>query len=261
MLIFTHKNGYYLNIDNAKIYCEIIGNPKGQPLILLHGGLGNMTDFNGVLESIPSGYKIIGVDLRGHGKSTLGDKELSYAQYQSDIEAILDYLKVDTYSLFGFSDGGIVGYHLAVSKFSKLELLITLGSQWRLEKDDPSIEIMEGLTAEAWNEMYPDSVTYYQKENPEPNFNLLVSKVKNLWLDPTSAEYLKNTVANIKCSTLIMRGDDDFLFSLGEAVALVGAIDNSKFLNIPFAEHEAHKEYPEVFCSVINRFLSARSAS
>ena len=257
MLAFTQKNGHYLRVDGAELYYEIMGKPNGKPLVLLHGGFGCMLDFNCLLGSIPSDYKIIGIDLRGHGKSTVGDKELSYAQYQSDIEAVVKHLEIYSYSLLGFSDGGIVSYRLAASENSKVKQLITLGSQWRLEKGDSSVDFLGGVTSGDWKEMFPDAVESYNQSNPQPDFDLLVNKVKNVWLDTTSTGYPNNAVGRIKCPTLIMRGDDDFLFSLGEAVALVEDIENSKFMNIPFAEHEAHKEYPEVCSSVISKFLSA----
>ncbi|PKF56187.1 hypothetical protein CW748_11035 [Alteromonadales bacterium alter-6D02] len=234
-----------------------MGNLNGKPLVLLHGGFGSMLDFNCLLGSIPSDYQIIGIDLRGHGKSTVGDKELSYAQYQSDIEAVVNHLDIYSYSLLGFSDGGIVSYRLAASENSKVKQLITLGSQWRLEKGDPSVDFLAGVTSGDWEGMFPDAVASYNRSNPQPDFDLLVNKVKNVWLDMTSTGYPNNDVGDIKCPALVMRGDDDFLFSLGEAVALVEEIENSKFMNIPFAEHEAHKEYPEVCCSVISKFLSA----
>ncbi|PSV97172.1 alpha/beta hydrolase, partial [Photobacterium lipolyticum] len=132
-----------------------------------------MTDFNSVIDSIPEDYMIIGIDLRGHGKSTIGNKELSYAQYQSDVVAVLNHLKISSFSLFGFSDGGIVSYRLAASVSSNVEQLITLGSQWRLEENDPSIECLGGVTSGDWNEMFPDSVAYYNESNPQPDFELL----------------------------------------------------------------------------------------
>lgn len=215
-----------------------------------------MLDFNSIIDSISSEYMIVGIDLRGHGKSTIGDRELSYAQYQSDIEAVLKHLDIDSFSLLGFSDGGIVSYRLAASGSSKVEQLITLGSQWRLEENDPSIELLGGVTSADWNGMFPEAVSYYNESNPKPDFDLLVKRVKSVWMDTMATGYPYASVSAITCATLIMRGDDDELFSLQEAVELVQKIDKSKFMNIPFAEHEAHKDYPEVFCSAVSKFLA-----
>lgn len=37
MTTFTHSSGQHLSVDDAEIYFEIIGNPIGSPLLLLHG--------------------------------------------------------------------------------------------------------------------------------------------------------------------------------------------------------------------------------
>lgn len=256
MLAFTHKTGHYLSVDGAEIYYELLGDPEGKPLVLLHGGLGCITDLNVILEGIPSGYRVIGIDLRGHGKSTLGDKELNYSQYQRDVEAVLNHLELHSLSMFGFSDGGIVSYRLAAAGNLKVERLITLGSQWRLKINDPSIEFLGGVTSGDWKEMFPESVAYYNDVNPQPDFELLVEKVKNVWIDTSIAGYPNETVSDIRCPVLVMRGDDDFLFSLDEAVELVEQIENTKFMNIAYAEHEAHKESSDICCSIISQTLS-----
>lgn len=95
MTTFTHSSGQYLSVDDAEIYFEIIGNPIGSPLLLLHGGLGNLTDFNGMVAQLASEFRLIGIDFRGHGKSTHGKSRLTYQRYQADVDAILAHLNVD----------------------------------------------------------------------------------------------------------------------------------------------------------------------
>ncbi|MBA5761315.1 alpha/beta hydrolase [Vibrio sp. 404] len=247
--------GQHLLIDGAEIYYQVSGNPDGQPLVMLHGGLGSSEDLDGLLRFIPELFKVIRIDLRGHGRSTLGELPLSYTRYQQDVEAILDHLQVYKFHLFGFSDGGTVGYRLASIYDCRILSLTTLGAQWRLEYDDPSIEIYESLTAEFWQQEFEEEVARYLEINPEPDFNLLVNEVKELWLDTLDSGYPDELVEKINCSTLIMRGDKDFLFSLSEAKALTDRIPECEFLNVPFSEHEAHKEYPEIVGEALRRFL------
>jgi len=244
----------YLEIDCASIYYQLSGNPDGKPLVMLHGGLGSGKDLEPLHEYLAQDYRLISIDLRGHGKSSLAGTSLSYAQYQSDIQAVLSHLDITRYSIFGFSDGGIVGYRLAAQNPEKVISLVTLGSQWRLEEGDPSIEILSGLTAESWCEMFPEDVANYNTSNPKPDFARLVEAVKELWLDTTELGYPSKLVEDIQCPTLIMRGDNDFLFSLEEAVALKSKIPNSDFANIPFTEHAAHQESPLVVGTMLKQF-------
>ncbi len=75
MRSFDHISGKHFDIDDAKIYCEIIGDEKNPALLFLHGGLGNIEDFNDIISELPDKFRIIGIDSRGHGKSTLGSKK------------------------------------------------------------------------------------------------------------------------------------------------------------------------------------------
>ena len=89
---FNHNSGAYLELDEAKIYYEVTGKEDSPTLLLLHGGFGNLEDFNTILSDLNKEFRVIGVDSRGQGKSTLGSKELTYAQLQKDAEQILEHL-------------------------------------------------------------------------------------------------------------------------------------------------------------------------
>ena len=252
---FTHSSGQYLETGDAMLYFEEAGNPQGKPLLMLHGGLGNLVDFNGILDKLPDEFRLIAIDFRGHGKSTLGSKPLSYEQYQEDVEMILDHLGITSFILFGFSDGGIAGYRVAAKRQTEVEALIAEGSQFRLYKDDPVFQILNGMTAEMWKEMFPESVEYYHSVNPKPDFDALVQAVVALWTNRNVHSYPNEQVTKIQAPTLIVRGDADPLLSLSEAAELQQKIEGAHFLNVPFAGHEVHKDAPDIFLNVLNDFL------
>ncbi|KZN45889.1 alpha/beta fold hydrolase [Pseudoalteromonas luteoviolacea] len=245
----------YININGTNLYFDVSGNPKGTPLVMLHGGLGSMDELNSISPYVATNYQVIRVDFRGHGKSLLGEQPLSYLQYQKDIQALLNHLDVGQYSIFGFSDGGIVAYRLAASQPERVNCLVTLGAQWRLKPNDPSIELLSGLNEEDWLSQFADEVTYYEENNPEPNFSKLLHTVKGVWLDTTASGYPDIAVKTIKCPTLVMRGDNDFLFSLDEAVALKASITNCSFANIPLTAHSSHQESPKLVGEMLRQFL------
>ena len=253
--MFDHHTGQILEVSGAHIYFETTGNPSGLPLVLLHGGLGCMTDFNSVLGFFLPQFKVIGIDFRGHGKSTLGDDGLSYARYQKDVEAVLAYLGVGTCSVLGFSDGGIVAYRMAQHSPVQINKLITIGAQWRLEPDDPALPMLGGMTGETWGSMFPESVEYYAKINPQPDFDRLVKNVVRLWTDLSADGYPGEGVCQIQAPVLLIRGDEDQLLSLSETSALYKRLSHVHLLNIPFAGHEVHKDAAEMLMSVVNSFL------
>src|SRR6476620_3714226 len=71
------KAGHYVNVGDAKIYYEVYG--KGQPLVMLHGGiLGATYDFAQLIDSLSKHFQVIAISTRGHGKSELGSTPFSY---------------------------------------------------------------------------------------------------------------------------------------------------------------------------------------
>ncbi|MEJ7822655.1 MAG: alpha/beta hydrolase [Chitinophagaceae bacterium] len=110
MKSFNHNSGQYFSIDKAKIYYEEIGMPTQPILLLLHGGFGTIENFNPIIPDLFDKYRIIGIDSRGQGKSTTGNENLTYELLQNDVEALLHYLNIESLSIIGFSDGGIVAF-------------------------------------------------------------------------------------------------------------------------------------------------------
>ncbi|RMX06575.1 alpha/beta fold hydrolase [Corticibacter populi] len=254
---FDLNQGRHLAVGDARLFVVEAGNPAGAPLLLLHGGLGGVQDFDAIIDGLPQSLRLIGLELRGHGRSTRGSAPLCYAQYQADVLAVLDQIGIVSAGVLGFSDGGIVGYRLAAASPERVRLLVTLGSQWRLRgADDPSIPLLQGLTREGWQSLFPDAVASYEAHNPEPDFDALLAAVKAVWLDWSDAGYPGETVRQISAPTLLVRGDADPFLSLDEAVALRARIADSGFLNIPFVGHAAHDEATAVFLAAVNAFLN-----
>ena len=255
MRLFDHHSGEYLDIDGARIYYEVTGHENRPALLVLHGGFGNLENFNTILPDLEKKFKVIGIDNRGQGKSTLGSKALTYEQMQKDVERVLEHLNIVALSIIGFSDGGIVAYRLASLTSLKIEKLVTIGSSWHLKNIEPVKEIFLKITGESWRKKFPDTYDAYQRLNPEPNFDVLAQSVINMWLDSNSSGRPNEAVKNISCPLLIVRGDDDHLVSREAVVELSGLVKRSTLLNIPFAGHAAFEDQKEIFATILNEFL------
>lgn len=254
MNTFDHRSGEHLEIDGAKIYYEVRGNREGPTLLFLHGGLGSIEDFNGILPDLSGDFRVVGIDSRGHGKSTLGSKEPTYEEIQKDVLRVLEHLGIETVSIIGFSDGGIVAYRLAALTSLRVEKLVTIGGDWRLP-EDPMREILSNVTGESWRAEFPGSHEVYRQHNPEPDFDTFVRSTVKMWLDPGASGYPNQAVRNISCPLLIVRGDDDPLVPLSGVVELRGLVESSKLLNIPFAGHAAFDDQKDIFLMSLRQFL------
>lgn len=253
MKSFNHHSGQYLSIGNAKIYYEIAGDENKPALLFLHGGFGNMEDFNTIISLLKNDYRIIGIDSRGQGKSTLGSVKLSYEIIQEDIEAILKHLKIETLNIIGISDGGIVAYRLACFSNLKIKKLITVGSRWHSSNVADTKDVLQKVTVDFWKEKHVETVEIYEKLNPSPDFEKLTPLIVNMWLNEGS--YPNEELRNINCDILIIHGDKDNLIKRKFVFELADLIPNSNLLNIAFANHVVYTEQPEILMHSINEFL------
>lgn len=254
---FDHVSGSTLDADGAAIYYETQGDPKDPVLLLLHGGLGNIEDFNGILPLLRGRFRIVGIDSRGHGRSTLGSQPLTYASLQHDAERVIARLAPDRLSILGFSDGGIVAYRLAATQALHIERIATIGAHWELPPGDPTRELLSGVTAERWRSLFPNSYRRYQQLNPAPGFDALVRAVRRMWLDDGATGYPDDAVDGIACKLLAIRGEDDHLLSAQSVASLAERVNGARVSNIPFAGHAAHEDQPEAVMRAINTLFRA----
>lgn len=252
---FDHASGQYLENKGAKIYYEVKGDTNAPVLVLLHGGYGTMQDFNVILPELLQQYKIIGIDSRGHGKSTLGPNGLTYEMLQKDVEAVLKRLKVDSFTLIGFSDGGIVAYRLATFTSLKIKKIITIGSRWNIKNTEPKKNDWLKMTGDGISAKWPEDFYAYQRLNPEPNFNYFTESIVKMWLDSTASGHPNERINNILCPVLIVRGDNDAYVTLQDIADLSKWIKRTYILNIPFAGHYAFKDQREIFIASLKRFF------
>jgi len=253
---FNHQAGKYIEIDGANIYYEEIENTGKPVLLFLHGGFGNIADFNSILPMFTNYYHIVGIDSRGHGKSTLGTSNLTYKRLQHDVEAIINHLQLKDIDIIGYSDGGLIAYRLAVENKISIRKIVTIGASWSLSDAELMGKLMEGETPERGKETWlRRSFDFYQKYNPIPDFDKFAKCVFEMWIDKTEDGYPQESVENISVPTLIIRGNDDYMFPLESAVELSMKIKNSLLLNIPFAPHGAHRKYPQIFEIITKEFL------
>lgn len=256
MLRFDHQSGRHLQIDDARIYVEEHGDAEAPALLFLHGGFGTIEGFNRVLPLLSQRYRVIGIDTRGHGKSTLGASEWTYGLVQRDLERVVQQLGLQRFAAIGFSDGGIAGLRLAAAGRVGITKLVTIGASHQLGETDRAI--FQSVTAESWRKKFPDTYERYQALNPEPDFDRFAAKLLRGWLDDSDEGYPGATVNNIACDVLVVRGDDDHLVSRATTFDLVEQLKSAKLLNIPYAGHEVTEDQPEALMAIVNRFLESR---
>jgi pimeloyl-ACP methyl ester carboxylesterase len=253
---FNHKTGKYLEIDGANIYYEEIENVGKPTLLFLHSGFGTIEDFNSIVPMFSNDYHIIGIDSRGHGKSTLGTDKLTYGRLQLDVEAVVNHLQLKNIDIMGYSDGGVIAYRLAAANKISIRKIVTIGGTWSLSDAELMEKLMAGTSPEDCRNYFKQSFDFYQQHNPLPDFDQFAKCVIEMWTDKTGDGYPHASIENINVPMLIIRGNDDYMFPLESAAELTTKVKNSLLLNIPFAPHGAFRKYPQIFEIVTKEFLN-----
>jgi pimeloyl-ACP methyl ester carboxylesterase len=199
-----HQSGELLTNEGADIYFESAGHQSGPPL-LLHGGFGSTEDFRAVLPVLAREHRVIAIDSRGHGRSTLGQEPLSYALLERDVVAVLARLAIERVRILGFSDGGMVGYMLAARGTVQVDKLIAVGAPCELPEDDPLRKKLAAITPAVWKQRFPQSHALYQRLNPQPDFDRFIRAVVAMASTPEATQTRSWTTSAVRsCSCVAM---------------------------------------------------------
>ena len=257
---FSHTTGSLIACGDADIYVEEIGRSELSALVMLHGGFGNIEDLNTITPALCRQFRLIGIDSRGHGKSNLGNTDLSYELLADDLAQVIETLQLKEFNIFGFSDGGIAAYRYAVRKNPELKKIISVGARWEMSKEDPAWEMLFGMTGDLWKQMFPHSYESYMRLNPKPDFDRFAEAVVSMWTDLSSSGHPRDLMAQITNEMLVVRGDNDPLTTLDSIAKLRGISKNTNIFNIPFAEHVAFDDATDVFLMAVDRFFDSKRA-
>ncbi|TPK23428.1 alpha/beta hydrolase [Mesorhizobium sp. B2-5-9] len=115
-----------LPINGVNYYYAVYG--KGEPLLLLHGGLGSTDMFAPILPKLAENRTVIGVDLQGHGRTALGDRPFSLQAIGDDMAGIVKTLGYDKVDVMGYSLGGGVAFRMAVQHPEAVRRLVLVST-------------------------------------------------------------------------------------------------------------------------------------
>src|SRR5467141_2391542 len=135
------RSGYAL-VNGLRMYYEIHG--TGQPLILVHGGLGSSDMFAPIVPELSKGRQVIAVDLQAHGRTVDIDNPLSFEAMADDIAALIHYLGFEKADVMGYSVGGEVALRAAIQHPEVVRKLVIVSATFRRDGWYP--EIVAGMT-------------------------------------------------------------------------------------------------------------------
>lgn len=120
----------YAPVNGIKVYYEVYG--EGQPIILLHGAFYTINmNWGQLIPELSKTRKVIAIEMQGHGHTPYSDRKLDIKTLAKDVEKLMDYLKIDSADVAGYSMGGSVAYQFAVQSPKRLRKLIIISSTYK----------------------------------------------------------------------------------------------------------------------------------
>ncbi|HZW69171.1 MAG TPA: 2-succinyl-6-hydroxy-2,4-cyclohexadiene-1-carboxylate synthase [Pseudogracilibacillus sp.] len=94
---------HYKAIDGTTYAYSLEG--KGEPLVLLHGFTGTKETWQYFIEEKKSNYRILSIDMPGHGK-TVAKQKVTMEEFVEDLHHLTRHLQFHSFHLLGYSFGG-----------------------------------------------------------------------------------------------------------------------------------------------------------
>ena len=237
-------------VNDIQMYYATYGDPSNPPLILLHGGLGNADYFVNQIPAFDQQYYVITPDSRGHGRSTMSDQQIGYALMASDVLALMDYLKIDSAYLVGWSDGGIIGLDIAINHPERLIKLVAYGANY-----NPSGVKSDIDQSERFNAYIEMAAADYARLSPDPdNFDNFLANIGNMWA--TEPNYTVEQMQSFTVPTLFLDGIQEEAIYPEHDLEMAELVPGADLFLMGGVGHFAMWEKTDQFNRVILDYLS-----
>jgi pimeloyl-ACP methyl ester carboxylesterase len=233
-------------LNGVKIWYASFG--RGEPVILLHGGLANSNYWGNQVRALALRYRVIVMDSRGHGRSTRNDRPYGYDLMASDVVALMDFLKVPKAAIVGWSDGAILGLDIAMRHPERVSRLFAFAAN-----SDPS-GVADIEKSPVFNAFIARAEKEYEKLSPTPTeYKAFLAQITKMW--ETQPNWTADDLHRIAVPTWIVDADHDEAIKRENTEFMAANIPNAGLLLQPEVSHFSFIQDPDQFTADVLHFL------
>jgi pimeloyl-ACP methyl ester carboxylesterase len=249
------------------MYYEIRG--QGEPVVLLHGAfmaISNNFHWAEWIGELSKTRKVIAIEMQGHGRTADTGRDFTYDNLADDVAALLDYLKIPSADILGYSLGGGVALNCAIRHPDKVGKVVSISAVFRQNGwTKEGLDAFPNITAEAFKGTPIEAD--YKRLSPTPNeFPNFVKRVLSVDLKPHDfgADKLKAT----KAPMFFIHGDADgvrldyiaetFRLKGGEVHGDMRPRSASRLAILPDTTHVTLMNRRQTIVPMVNDFLDAK---
>ncbi|HVE53137.1 MAG TPA: alpha/beta hydrolase [Ramlibacter sp.] len=200
------KTGY-VRANGVDYHYQVHG--KGEPLLVLHGGMGHTDMMAPVIAQLARTRQVIGVDLYGHGRTALTERPVSLVDMGDDMARVLQQLGHKQVDVVGYSMGGGVGFRLAVQHPQHVRRLVMVSAGYAQDGFFPELLPMQAQVGAAMAEAMKETPMYksYVAVAPKPqDFPKLLDRMGALMRQPYD---YADDVRKLAMPVMLVYGDSD----------------------------------------------------
>jgi pimeloyl-ACP methyl ester carboxylesterase len=250
--------------DGSQFYYEQHGweAPRGgdqrPTLLLLPGLLGWVGEhWQPYVEPLAESYRLLLVDLRGHGRSQNSAPGLLPEQMAADVHGLLRGLGLSGVRLVGYDLGGYLGLllHLRDPGMVTHLLLHATKFYWTAQA---AAAVGQQLDPEVMSERVPGYANRLALAHGAARWRGLVRQAADLNAYLAQNGLQETSLRQVQCQVLVSAGDRDELVSVPEAQRFSRAFKRGALLVLPGVHHPLHTAGLHLFLPAMQAFLSGQ---
>lgn len=256
----------------SDLYVETRG--RGPDLVLLHGWGLNLRVWDGLTRELAKSFRVIAVDLPGHGRSPWNPKARTPAEQAWQVHATLAS-RSDRYSLLGWSMGGQIAIDLAAAMPGSVERLVLVATTPRFAASD---DWPHGMPAATLEKLATQLRTNYKRTVSEflelqvrgsaASDKVLAELHASLFshgeahpkalvagLNTLKSSDLRSMLSLVRAPTLVVAGQYDRVTLPAASRALADALPDGRYVEFRRAAHAPFLSHTTEFAALVTEFL------
>jgi pimeloyl-ACP methyl ester carboxylesterase len=199
-------NSGYAPANGTKVYYEVYG--EGRPIVLLHGAYYTIQmNWGQLIPELAKTRKVIAIELQGHGHTPFSDRKLSRATLASDVEKVMDYLKIDSADIAGYSFGGQIAYQFAIQSPKRVTKLVIISATYKSDGWVPEVTAGFKKMKPEFFANSPLQAAYDAVAPDKTKWTKFLEQMIHLAGEPFNMG--DDNIAKITAPVLIISGDND----------------------------------------------------
>ena len=255
--------------DNSGVRITWESNGSGDPVLFLHGLGGGLLDWEPQVPAFSSKYRMLRLDVRGHGNSDKPKGKYEVEEFTRDAIAVLKAAGVERTHVVGLSMGGMIALQLAVDAPAMVRslVLVNTGPEVKAENAAERLALWQRRFLTRFMSMEKFADILAGRLFPDPGQEAMRAEFHRRWSANDPAAYrqsylallrwsVADRISAIRAPTLVVHAELDYTtFERKERWAK--KIPGARMATIPGGRHAVSMDHAAEFNALVLEFIGA----